>query len=48
MTDFDKKQQKTQKSIENIWSYQKKAVLLHPLLKKGGVRIHDWSISSTE
>ena len=34
MTDFDKKQQKTQKSIENIWSYQKKAVLLHPLLKK--------------
>ena len=48
MTLSDKKQQKTQKSIENIWSYQKKAVLLHPLLKKGGVRIEDWSISSTE
>ena len=48
MTVFDKKSQKLQKNSENIWSYQKKAVLLHPLLKKGGVRIEDWSISSTE
>ena len=48
MTLSDKNNKKSQKSIENIWSYQKKAVLLHPLLKKGGVRIHDWSISSTE